>query len=144
MLLVLRKLIAERLLEKRQNEKGFTLIELIMVIVILGILSAVAIPKFVDLSASAETAALKGVVGAMGAAGAINKAGCASTSYTVTTDVCVAVTDCSQISSLLDGGLPTGYTVTAGTIGAHPAVVACTVTQTSTGNTLTFQLPGTS
>jgi prepilin-type N-terminal cleavage/methylation domain-containing protein len=49
------------------NEKGFTLIELVMVIVILGILAATAIPKFVDLSSSAETAVADGVTGALAA-----------------------------------------------------------------------------
>jgi MSHA pilin protein MshA len=46
-----------------KNEKGFTLIELVMVIVLLGILAAVAIPRFVDLGASADQAAADGGIG---------------------------------------------------------------------------------
>lgn len=50
---------------KRKSEKGFTLIELVMVIVILSILAVVAIPQFVNLKGNAETATVDGVIGAV-------------------------------------------------------------------------------
>ena len=56
------------------HNNGFTLVELVMVIVILGILAAIAIPKFSDLSTEAKISTLNGIAGSMRSTIAIVKA----------------------------------------------------------------------
>jgi MSHA pilin protein MshA len=54
-----------------KRQAGFTLIELVMVIVILGILSAFALPRFADLGSDARAASLQGAIGSVKSASSI-------------------------------------------------------------------------
>lgn len=52
-------------MKRRKKQKGFTLIELVLVIVILGILAVAAIPQFIDVSTRAAQESYAGVAGAV-------------------------------------------------------------------------------
>ena len=83
----------------KQNQGGFTLIELVMVIVILGVLAATALPKFVDLKSEAAQAAVDGAAGAVNSAMAINYA-----AYSINTAKGVRLSTTAALSALAAGG----------------------------------------
>ena len=124
------------------NQKGFTLIELIIVIVLLGILAVVAIPKYTDLKTEAAVAAANGVYGAAQGAAAINfaaglvgKAAANRPAYDVThcTDgVIVSTTVAGNVGGncLLNAldGIPQGWSASGATITTTVNGVAYTIT----------------
>jgi len=120
----------------KNNQSGFTLVELVIVIIVLGLLAAVAVPKFIDLSGDAKTASTTGVAGALSAANALNYAARKENS-----SLGSAVANCTAAAALLQGGtLPTGYTITAATV-AVDASATCTLTGPS-ATTATFNVTG--
>jgi prepilin-type N-terminal cleavage/methylation domain-containing protein len=123
----------------KKLKAGFTLIELIAVILILSILAVAAIPQFSDLRIDASNAASAGVGGALASATALNYArrlGSNSASAIVPILSCPNVN--SNIAGLI-GTVPAKYSVTAGaapnTATTAGVSMNCLVHDSTTGTT---------
>lgn len=88
-----------------KNEKGFTMVELILVITILGILAVAALPQFINVTSSANTAAKEGVLGAVREGIALSMSNAAATTGTATPPASLEGADAG---TLFDGVITNG------------------------------------
>ena len=117
-------------MKMRNTQQGFTLIELVVVIVILGILAATALPKFINMSGEASQAAVDGVAGSLSSASAINYAALkAGTAGSVAINNITTVCTNAILATLLQNGvMTTGYTASGTAPCSAGAVASCTIT----------------
>lgn len=97
------------ILSKSSNKKGFTLIELILVIVLLGILATVVFANFIDISGDAKRNSFSSVLGSLKSANITNKSAQLGLSKGV--PIPTSMSCLTAANALMDGGMPDNYIV---------------------------------
>ncbi len=136
----------------KKHQSGFTLIELVVVIVILGILAATALPRFVDLTGDAEQASIDGITGAITGGNNINYAtylvrqdGTPPTTGVIDTTGGCAVATAQALLGSGSTDITSGYTLLPVPAAlATDASIQCTLTHTASGASAVFTLTGAS
>jgi len=129
----------------RNTQQGFTLIELVVVIVILGILAATALPRFINLSTEARTASVNGVAGSLRSAVVIVQArflavGAGTSPVTMNDATTVAVSTTTGIPTGALAGIGAALTGVTAAEGITPDYTTATaVTFRPTGGSATCQ-----
>ena len=129
----------------RNTQQGFTLIELVVVIVILGILAATALPRFINLSDEARTASVNGIAGSLRSAVVIVQAkflavGAGTSPVTMNDATTVAVSTTTGIPTGALAGIGAALTGVTAAEGITPDYTTATaVTFRPTGGSATCQ-----
>ena len=135
----------------RNTQQGFTLIELVVVIVILGILAATALPRFINISNEARTASVNGIAGSLRSAVVIVQAkflavGAGTSPVTMTDGTTVAVSTTTGIPTGALAGIGsavTGLTAAEGITPNYTTATAVTFRPTGGGATCQAVYDGT-